>query len=148
MIHAFYPGGRFDLFTSLSYSYAWVNVECGYRYFWKNGDKVRFDKTWPYEISISAQADDTFLSDAGIGDAWGLPLPGQGDFIKIRQDDLDLSSAQHKTTQTSTIYGAVSLQHDIWNHPAMVGWGASYEMTNRNSGFDQWTIWMSMSLGF
>ena len=141
------PESSLDLWAALHYRYSVFNIETGYSFWWKTKESVSLKEPWPFDMSISAQASNTFFPSALISDAWGIPDPAEV-FTKVKQSDLDLSSAEHKSASSHTIYGALSASGQLSNHPSQIGIGGSYEFASENTALSVWGIWLQASVGF
>ncbi len=68
-------------------------------------------------------------------------------FNYIKEKDLNLISATHPTSISSTVYGTVGYRWDDRDWPLFGNLGGSYEFSNSHNGvLERWTVWAKLGI--
>ncbi len=136
---------------------AGVEFELGYNFFARQGEEVCLRNSFPTGYAtvgfnpITLLPDPTLITlDSNIAsNGCPIPAPGQPGFIPgstITEKDLNLLSAAHPAYQSNQIY--ISLG-SIWNNvelPTVIGIGASYIFSGKNTALNRWLVWAKVGI--
>lgn len=120
------PGSTINIWAALHFQYSKLHTEFGYNYWWRNKEKISFQKNQKDRIDLDIGI---FIDD---------------EFIPINSNNLDLNSASHPSTSTNKVYLALAFDVCCINF----GIGATYEFSNNIKAFDQWGLWGNLQISF
>ena len=144
----------FQLWSAVHYEYYNWNIELGYNYWWRHHETI-CDLTFEESVGIwdsaaSPKKNAISASNALISNGVnGLhKAPSDASFVYLQAADLDLSSAEHPSASTHTVYAAFSYDGKMDENPGTIGWGGSYEFAHDAAAFNQWSVWFKLGFGF
>ncbi len=148
------PRDRAEVLVAMHYNYSDFNLELGYNFWWRNGERVSLRQPWiedsenigvfnPFAISLS----DASASTATISQSFNDVIQ-DNQFIRIKESDLDLESSSHKAALTHTFYVGAAMDTIFLDSPWMFGGGLAYEVSKDNTAMNNWSLWLKTCYSF
>lgn len=150
------PGSTIDLWYASHYNCSdnW-DFEWGTVVWWKTCESICLSETCTddtvgiYDLGAITSLTAISASTAEISN--GLPdNPPVSDtvFTPISNSDFNIDSAQHPSTFTFKLYGAVAYNTDCYCWPITAGIGAGYEWADNDHALQQWHFWATLTTNF
>lgn len=148
------PNSRLQLWSAVHYEYYNWNVELGYNYWWRHHETIG-DLKFEESVGIwdsAASPKETAISSSNALISNGVKglrkAPSDVSFAYLQAADLNLSSAEHPSASTHTVYAAFSYDGEMDENPCTIGCGGSYEFAYDTAAFNQWSAWFKLGFGF
>ncbi|MGE0009436.1 MAG: hypothetical protein AB7F19_02750 [Candidatus Babeliales bacterium] len=147
------PRGSFDMNIGFVYdTRAGIEFELGYNFYARQAEKVCLVDDFPTGYQTVGFNPVTLRPDTNIititsniaSNGCPLPAPGQPGFIPgstITEQDLNLLSASHPAYTANQIYLSLGSIWNMYENPLVVGFGASYEFSGKNTALNRWLVW-------
>jgi hypothetical protein len=151
-----HPRFQFNATTALLFEAGRWQLEAGYNFWAKQGEKVRLDAPWQVGPSFANIADGTIIPGTiNRASLIGANFDGAAilsvDFNTnqlIQQTDLNLGSAANPGTLSHTFYGYIGADLDCLCVPAFIGLGGGYEFNAINTAISRWNLWGKFGFSF
>lgn len=146
------PKGSFQLLASLHYQYLNMHFEGGYNLYARSRENVELHDKWDSEKeNFGIYQPVSYLNrTASLMTINTAPEAAAQDdsFVLIKEEDIDLRSAAHESALSHKVYGGASVKYFVFNFPARIGVGTSYEFGESNTALSQWSMWFNTSVQF
>lgn len=148
------PRNTIDLWSAFNLQWKEFNVELGYSFWWRQKEHISLDCFVSKDFGIfdlagmnlvPQSASNANISQTAIGPN---KAPSDASFVTIRTRDLDIDSAEHPMTLSSTVYAAFDWCPSVGDHSLLLGLGGQYEFAHRQSALEQWGIWGKLGISF
>lgn len=154
------PKNTIDWWTAVHYKYCQLHVELGYDLWWRDKENITLRKPWPtytenlgiFDISREGTGNETSSSMANISesalDSSANQAPSDGAFVRITNNNINLSSAAHDSALSQKIFLGLSYNALFLGQPSLFGVGATYEFGSRNTAANQWAVFAKTGFNF
>jgi len=151
-----HPRFQFNATTALLFEHCRWQLEGGYNFWAKQGEKVRLDAPWQVGPAFVNIADGTIIPGTiNRASLIGANFDGaailSADFDTnqlIQQTDLNLGSAANPGTLSHTFYGYIGYDLSCFCWPTFIGLGGGYEFNAINTAISRWNLWGKFGLSF
>jgi hypothetical protein len=145
------PRGSFEFSGIFHYQYFNFHLEVGYNLWARSSESVELHDHWDKleeNVGIYYSADpDTTASTATISTPVNSAV-NDGSFIQIQESDFNLKSAAHDSALSHKIFSGVSINSSVFDFPARIGLGSSYEFADSNTALKQWSVWFNTTIQY
>jgi hypothetical protein len=142
------PGVHFEGLVALLLRAGNFTFDIGYNLFVADKENVKLKHAWvddTYAIANPAcRTDAAFDLDGTDGQNPAQPYADQ----KIQSQHIDLAPATTPTRLTNKVYAAFGYAFSKCQVPFMLGCGASYECTVRNTALEGYALWTKLAVLF
>jgi len=130
------PGSTLDLWAALHYEYRNLNLEVGYNFWWRTGERAKICGCFKpgyyiYDLTSGCDPEFTCSPCANISQAaeGSNTVTSTTDCHELELTDIDLCSGLHPRCCTHKFYGALSYHNHQNGFPTFIGIGVSGEIT-------------------
>lgn len=129
-------------------------VEAGYNFFAREAESAQICN-WGFQpafVDFSTSNNDPLFNPARtINHQYQLinsPQIRTSEYIPLTPADINFQSVEHPGVISSTIYGSVGYDMEMWCMPTTVAIGGSYEFAGNNDALTRWVVWGKFVVAF
>lgn len=148
------PENQFDAIANFTVNYKKLVFDLGYNFFVKEKEGISLRHPWENDkyaiagITYNTNNDFNLLVANDTSQSYAYNGAAINTNAAIQKQYLDFESVRSPNAVTHKFYGGIGYQWNKDKYPAMLGIGGAYEIVQRNSSLETWSLWTKVGISW